>query len=159
MADPRKRVTDGAPGNFFVDQTCIDCWTCRWIAPDSFDEGRGTSKVFCQPEDPDRALLALVSCPVGAIGTVEKTEMSAAVAAFPEPVEEDVFYCGFHSRASLGAASYLIHHKDGNILMDPPHFAGPLVKRIEELGGVRLMVLTHCDDVADHQRFHDHFGC
>ena len=31
--------------------------------------------------------------------------------------------------------------------------------RLEELGGVRYMFLTHRDDVADHQAFHDRFGC
>ncbi|HEY9805112.1 MAG TPA: hypothetical protein V6D04_00970, partial [Candidatus Obscuribacterales bacterium] len=43
--------------------------------------------------------------------------------------------------------------------VDSPRFAPPLVKRLEELGGVRYMYLTHRDDVADHHKFHDHFGC
>jgi glyoxylase-like metal-dependent hydrolase (beta-lactamase superfamily II) len=33
------------------------------------------------------------------------------------------------------------------------------VKRLEELGGIRYLYLTHRDDVADHQKFHDRFGC
>jgi glyoxylase-like metal-dependent hydrolase (beta-lactamase superfamily II) len=33
------------------------------------------------------------------------------------------------------------------------------VKRIEELGGVATMFLTHRDDVADHERFRERFGC
>ncbi len=43
--------------------------------------------------------------------------------------------------------------------MDSPRFAPPLVKRLEEMGGVDYMYLTHRDDVADHQKFHQHFGC
>lgn len=27
------------------------------------------------------------------------------------------------------------------------------------MGGVHYLYLTHRDDVADHQKFHDHFGC
>ncbi len=107
MADPRKRVADNAPGNFFVDTSCIDCKTCRWLAPGSFDAGHGTSKVFRQPGDAEAeqgALRALISCPVGAIGTMEKADLRAVVTGFPDAVEEDVFYCGYHSSASFGAA-------------------------------------------------------
>jgi glyoxylase-like metal-dependent hydrolase (beta-lactamase superfamily II) len=35
----------------------------------------------------------------------------------------------------------------------------PLVRRFEALGGISLMFLTHRDDVADHRKFRDHFGC
>ncbi len=55
-------------------------------------------------------------------------------------------------------SSYLIRHAAGNILVDSPRFAGPLVRRIEALGGIRAMFLTHRDDVADHQRFSDHLS-
>ena len=41
MANPRKRVPENAPGDFFVDSTCIDCDTCRQIAPRVFGEGPG----------------------------------------------------------------------------------------------------------------------
>jgi glyoxylase-like metal-dependent hydrolase (beta-lactamase superfamily II) len=34
-----------------------------------------------------------------------------------------------------------------------------LVKQLEALGGVKYLYLTHRDDVADHQKFHDYFGC
>jgi hypothetical protein len=27
------------------------------------------------------------------------------------------------------------------------------------MGGVDYMFLSHRDDIADHQKFHDHFGC
>jgi glyoxylase-like metal-dependent hydrolase (beta-lactamase superfamily II) len=34
-----------------------------------------------------------------------------------------------------------------------------LEDRIAELGGVRTMLLTHQDDVADHAKWHERFGC
>jgi glyoxylase-like metal-dependent hydrolase (beta-lactamase superfamily II) len=45
------------------------------------------------------------------------------------------------------------------VLVDSPRFARHLVKRLEEMGGVSTMFLTHRDDVADHEKFHSHFGC
>jgi glyoxylase-like metal-dependent hydrolase (beta-lactamase superfamily II) len=47
---------------------------------------------------------------------------------------------------------------EGNLLVDSPRFAAPLVKRLEESGGVDWILLTHRDDVADHDRFAKHFG-
>ena len=35
----------------------------------------------------------------------------------------------------------------------------PLVRQIERLGGVRLMLLSHRDDIADHAKFAAHFEC
>ena len=45
MANPKKRVPENTPGDFFVDSTCIDCDTCRQIAPQVFGEAPGTSFV------------------------------------------------------------------------------------------------------------------
>ena len=38
MADPNKRLDSNVPGNFYVDATCINCDTCRQLAPLSFEE-------------------------------------------------------------------------------------------------------------------------
>jgi hypothetical protein len=85
--------------------------------------------------------------------------LTAAKAAFPNLIDGQVYHCGYHAASSFGAASYLIRRPQGNVLIDSPRFTTPLVRRLEELGGVRLMVLSHCDDVADHRRFRAHFGC
>ena len=44
------------------------------------------------------------------------------------------------------------------MLVDSPRAAKPLLARMEELGGVRTMFLTHRDDVADHAVFARVFG-
>jgi len=162
MASPRKRLATNAPGDFYVDATCIDCATCRWIAPASFDAHGDASRVYRQPEsaqETHRALMAVLACPVAAIGTTAAHDLGAARAAFPERIDGEVHYCGYHSAASYGAASYLIVRPHGNVLVDSPRFTQPLVRRLEELGGVALMFLTHRDDVADHRKFREHFGC
>jgi glyoxylase-like metal-dependent hydrolase (beta-lactamase superfamily II)/ferredoxin len=162
MADLRKILAGNAPGEFYVDSSCIDCDLCRQIAPSVFREAGDTSVVHRQPaaeDDVRRAEMALVTCPTASIGTLHKRDLSAAVAAFPEPVEDGVHFCGFASEASYGASSYLIVRPGGNVLVDSPRFTEPLVRRIAAMGGVRWMFLTHQDDVADHRRFRERFGC
>ena len=162
MATSSKRLAANVAGDFFVDSTCIDCGTCRQVAPESFAPGRDASYVARQPGDEaalHRARMALVACPVGAIGTQSKHAFGAARSAFPEPIEDGVYYCGWAAESSYGARSYLIVRPGGNILVDSPRYAAPLVERMEALGGVRWMFLTHRDDVADHRKFRDRFGC
>jgi glyoxylase-like metal-dependent hydrolase (beta-lactamase superfamily II)/ferredoxin len=163
MPNLAQRRSENIPGDFYVDTTCIDCDTCRWMAPDIFNADQDQSAVYHQPqtaEERSRALQALLACPTASIGTVEKpTDIRAAQASFPIPIAENVYHCGYHAEASFGAASYLIQHPDGNILVDSPRFVSPLVRRLEELGGVRYLYLTHRDDVADHAQWHAHFGC
>ncbi|WP_437586579.1 MBL fold metallo-hydrolase [Sorangium sp. So ce1000] len=164
MARPEDRLPENALGDYFVDRSCIDCDVCRQIAPSVFVRAPALEQsiVARQPATPDehhRAAMALVSCPTASIGTAAPAGMVAATLAFPEPIEEDIYYCGYTSSSSYGAASYLIRRPDGNVLVDSPRAARPLLKRIRELGGVRTLVLTHRDDVADHRIFHDTFGC
>ncbi len=162
MADPKAVLSGNVEGNFFVDSTCIDCDLCRQIAPNSFVAADGFSVVGRQPETSDQlrlASMALVVCPTGSIGTREKMDLGPAIRAYPDPIEDDVYFCGYASRDSFGGASYLIVRDEGNVLIDSPRFAGPLVSRLDEMGGVSKMFLSHRDDVADHARFHDRFSC
>lgn len=163
MASAAEAIPDNASGDFFVDRTCIDCDLCRQIAPAVFarSERAAQSYVAHQPaaDGEHRALMALVTCPTSSIGTRTRHDSRAAARAFPEPITGDVLFCGYASESSYGAASYLIRRADGNVLVDSPRFARLLVDRIAELGGVRLMVLTHQDDVADHAKLAARFGC
>ncbi len=165
MASAQRRLPTNVPGDFFVDETCIDCDTCRWMAGETFDRAGEHSRVHHQPataEEVLRAELALIACPTGSIGTEEKHDLDRARRAFPLSVAEDVFHCGWHAEASFGAASYLIVRPDergGNVLIDSPRWNRALVRRLAELGGVRTLFLTHQDDIAEHARFAEHFGC
>lgn len=160
MAKESKRLPTNVPGDFFVDSGCIDCGTCRWVALGTFDGKNDQSFVRQQPEGEQiaAALRAVVACPTGSIGTVSKHDLAPALASFPMPIDarEDtgIYHLGFHSRDSFGAASYLIVRGDGrNVMVDSPRFNKGLVARIEALGGVHTMFLTHRDDVADHDRY------
>ncbi|HEX8494937.1 MAG TPA: MBL fold metallo-hydrolase [Pyrinomonadaceae bacterium] len=165
MANPAQRLSENVAGDFFVDATCIDCDACRQIAPATFRDHGDQSSVYRQPETPEEtrlALMSLVACPTGSIGAGRRHDMRVGIEAFPVQVSENVYFCGFTAESSYGAWSYLILRSEaegGNVLVDSPRFAGPLVKRIAALGGVRLMFLTHRDDVADHDKFAKRFGC
>jgi glyoxylase-like metal-dependent hydrolase (beta-lactamase superfamily II)/ferredoxin len=163
MADPKQRLDTNVQGNFFVDATCINCDTCRQLAPDSFQEVGEYSAVVIQPvgdEGLHRAYQALLACPVGSIGTQrsDKTRFQQAMSSFPLLIEGGVFYCGFNSEKSFGANSYFIRHSDGNWLVDSPRYVKHLVDALERMGGLRYIVLTHEDDVADAARYAARFG-
>jgi len=156
-------VPENAPGDLFVDDSCIACDTCRAIAPATFGGGEDdVAFVASQPSgaaERRRALMALVACPVAAIGARSKDGIAEAAAAFPDPVAPGVLRCGYAAESSFGAAAWLLLRPDGNVLVDSPRFAGPLLARVRALGGARLMFLTHRDDVADHARWRDALGC
>ena len=153
---------DNAPGPFFVDRTCIDCGTCYQFAPDTFADAGDHARVHAQPGDDAarlKASMALVACPVSSIGTEDKADIATASRAFPQPLTWDVSFCGYTSEKSYGAWSYLIRRSGGNVLMDSPRAAEPLMKNLAALGGVAMLVLSHRDDVADHGAYHARFGC
>lgn len=162
MALLNLRLPENAPGPLYVDETCIDCDTCRQMAPEIYGEARGLSYVMRQPEsaaEKRRALQALVACPTASIGGAKGREVQEALATFPEQVDGAVYDCGLRAESSYGATSYLVRRPAGNVLVDSPRAARPLLDRIESMGGVRLNFLTHRDDVADHARLRTRFGC
>ena len=161
MANLKKSVAENAPGAFFVDRTCIDCDTCRQIAPAVFGEAPGHAFVRRQPTTPNdrrQALHALVSCPTGSIGSVGDDRPQSVMDDFPLAVEGPVYTCGFNSPKSYGGNSYFVRRPDGNWLIDSPKFLPRLVRRFEEWGGVAHIFLTHSDDVADAGRYAERFG-
>jgi len=161
LAAIRLRRPENTAGDFFVDSTCIDCDQCRRIAPASFGRAGEQSAVLRQPAcsaEIQAALEALVACPVGSIGSSSRHDVRAALDAFPKSIEGDVYFCGFAAESSFGASSYLIVRPGGNILVDSPRYATQLVRRIEALGGLSTILLTHRDDVADHAKWAARFG-
>jgi glyoxylase-like metal-dependent hydrolase (beta-lactamase superfamily II)/ferredoxin len=165
MASISKRLPENVAGDFYVDSSCIDCDACRQIAPATFSDHGDQSSVYHQPETDDEiklALMALVACPTTSIGTTRRYDANVGVEAFPSRVAENVYFCGFTSESSFGAWSYLIvrpQEEGGNVLVDSPRYTSRLVKKIDEIGGVSTMFLTHVDDIADHARFHERFNC
>ncbi|KAG6654749.1 hypothetical protein CIPAW_05G167600 [Carya illinoinensis] len=127
----KQRRPQNVDGEFFVDHTCIDCDACRWMAPQTFTRVDEQSAVLKQPTCEEERLKAL----------------------------QGVYHCGYHSPKSHGAASYLIVHPEGNILIDSPRFTERLASNIEKLGGARYMFMTHEDDIADHERWSKRLKC
>jgi glyoxylase-like metal-dependent hydrolase (beta-lactamase superfamily II)/ferredoxin len=161
MARVDRARAENVSGDFFVDESCIDCDVCRWVAPAVFDSAGEMSRVHHQPSnaaEEERALLALVACPTSSIGTREHHPKEQLLALWPERVAPEVWHLGYHSEASFGAAAYLVERPDGNVMVDVPRFARPLVERVEQLGGVRTIFLTHQDDLAGHERWAERFG-
>lgn len=161
MADIRKRLPNNVAGEFFVDSTCINCDACRQLAPDTFDEAGDFSFVYAQPRTEEQrrsALRALLACPTGSIGTLRPNGAREVMSDFPLHIECDVYYCGFNSPKSYGGNSYFVKHPQGNWLIDSPRYLPHLVKRFEEMGGIRFIFLTHRDDVADAHKYARRFG-
>jgi glyoxylase-like metal-dependent hydrolase (beta-lactamase superfamily II)/ferredoxin len=161
MADLKKRVLENVEGEFFVDSTCIDCDTCRQLAPEIFEDSGNNSFVKNQPEGPAQtraAMQALLACPTGSIGTLHPHPIQEVMEDFPVLIEEDVYYCGFNSPRSFGGNSYFIKHGQGNWLIDSPKFLPHLARQFEERGGIRYIFLTHQDDVADAAKYAEKFG-
>ncbi len=162
MANVAKRLPTNVLGNFFVDSTCINCDTCRQLAPTTFLEKEEYSSVYHQPEtgrEERESYQALLACPVGSIGVIEKNTkvLSLARQTFPLHLEGGVYYNGFNSEKSFGANSYFVQHPDGNWLIDSPRYMKDLVEAFERMGSLRYVFLSHEDDVADAGRYAQRF--
>ena len=157
----KKPRSANAPGNLYVDESCIDCDVCRWMCPSVYSRKGVKSIVHHQPEDENsklQAYAAMVSCPTGSI-RLRNPDPLVKMASDLLPSEIDpenlpgIMHVGYHSPASYGATSYLVRRTGGNILIDTPRFNEKLAQQIELEGGISLIICTHKDDVADHDRW------
>jgi len=161
MADRNKTVPGNVPGNFFVDTTCINCDNCRILAPETFGYCGDYAGVKRQPETAEevrRAVQALICCPTGSIGTLEKNDAREVMEDFPMRMDGDVYYLGFNSPRSAGGKSYVVLSPAGNWFIDAPKFVPRLVNWLAERGGLKYIFLTHRDDCADAAKFAARFG-
>jgi glyoxylase-like metal-dependent hydrolase (beta-lactamase superfamily II)/ferredoxin len=185
MARTDLRHRDNAPGDWFVDTRCIDCGTCREVAPELFDDIGGCSVVARQPDEGEvtDAWLAAQACPTSSIGTLSRQPRPGRL--YPRRIEPDlsegpgvvvgsvvvgsaaggsvvagsvVFDCGYCSEDSFGASAWFVQRPDGNLLIDSPRFTEALVRPIAEAGGIAHVLLTHRDDVADAARWAERFS-
>jgi hypothetical protein len=77
--------------------------------PQSFEDHGDQCSVHHQPGTPDetrQAMMALVACPTGSIGSIEKHDAHIGIDAFPLHLSDDVYFCGFTSESSFGGWSY-----------------------------------------------------
>jgi glyoxylase-like metal-dependent hydrolase (beta-lactamase superfamily II)/ferredoxin len=160
MARVDLRHRDNADGDWFVDTRCIDCGTCRDIAPEIFRDHRGSTVVHRQPQTPDdtQAWLAAQACPTTSIGTLSRRPRPGRL--YPHEIEpgSGVFDLGYCSEDSFGASAWFTRRPAGNVMIDSPRFTEALAAPIEAMGGIAVVALTHQDDVADAQRWAERFG-
>lgn len=159
MAKEQRRHLANAEGPWFVDDSCIDCDASRQCAPGLFGAAFGQSVVVRQPETEAEivaATRAMLACPTASIGVTGPKPRTQGL--FPEPIEGGVHYCGYNSPRSYGANSFFARREGGNLLIDAPRWVPELARRIEALGGIAHVLLTHQDDVADADRYAAHFG-
>ncbi len=161
MAKIKLKLEENVEGQFFVDSTCIDCGACRKFAPANFGATGEFAFVKKQPHnivEEFEAKQALVACPTGSIGTIGKTDLKKAQASFPIEVVPGIFINGYNAKESFGADSYFIQSSSGNWLVDSPRFTKKLIRKFEELGGIKYIFLTHQDDVADSALYAERFN-
>ena len=146
-----------------MDESCIDCDTCRWMCPQVYGRSGIKSAVTKQPEGEDEkiaAYMAMIACPTGSIRlSTPDGLVKDALAAFPVEIDSKnipgIMHMGFHSASSYGATPYMILREDGkNIVIDSARYNAKLADTIEkECGGIDYMVLTHRDDVQEHDKW------
>ena len=161
MARADLRHPSNASGAWFVDERCIDCGTCREVAPALFAVSGDQSVVAAQPADDAQELdawLAAQACPTSSIGTVDHRPRPGRL--YPREVEagSGVFDVGYCAESSFGASAWFVTRPDGNLLVDSPRFTEALARPFADAGGIAHVLLTHRDDVADARRWAERFG-
>ncbi len=147
-------------GPWFVDTRCIRCdaarnWATGLISMDS----AGLSYVFRQPSNAEEEASlwrAAAACPTKSIGNRHEPREPQGV--FPYQLTDGVLALGHNALSSFAAHSYLIVHPEGNLMVDSPRFSRPLAERLDGLGGIAHVLLSHRDDVADADRWAERYG-
>jgi ferredoxin len=161
----RERRSENVEGNLYVDNSCIDCDTCRYMAPIIYKRVGHQSAVVFQPQnnaEKQSAYEALISCPTGSIRIEKRDPYVREVVknSFPIPIDPeipDVYHLGYHDKSTYAAAPYLIVRMEGNIMIDVPRYSSSLASQIANMGGIQYIVLTHKDDIGDHERWKQRF--
>jgi glyoxylase-like metal-dependent hydrolase (beta-lactamase superfamily II) len=159
MAVRRERNPASAPGDWYIDNRCIDCAASREVAPELIVRRHGKSVFVRQPaseEEEVAAWRAVLVCPTASVGT--ETHRVQPPDLFPQELAPGIYRCGYNAPSSFGAHSYFARRDQGNLLVDSPRYVKKLAQKLEALGGIADILLTHRDDVADAERYARHFG-
>ena len=154
----RVRNPASAPGDWFIDTACIDCGAAPNEAPGLIIRKDGLCIFARQPETPDEdeaAFRAMQVCPTASVRNESKRELPPL---FPRQWAPGIFQLGFNARSSYGANSWYAVRTDGNLMIDAPRWSSRVVNHIADGGGLARILLTHRDDVADAERYAEHFG-
>lgn len=95
MATLEWRCADNVRGRFYVDESCLDCDVCRWIAPTIFSRNDTELRSFVvkQPETSRELALcekARDACPCESIGDDgDSIDWNTAPAADGVPLDPD----------------------------------------------------------------------
>ena len=158
MAVRLERNPASAPGDWFIDTRCIDCAASREVAPGLIIHRHGKSVFSRQPaneEEETAAWRAVLVCPTASVGTEGHRVQPPDL--FPQELAPGIYRCGHNAQSSFGSHSYLARRDDGNLLVDSPRYVRKLAQKLEDLGGIGDILLTHRDDVADAERYARHF--
>jgi glyoxylase-like metal-dependent hydrolase (beta-lactamase superfamily II)/ferredoxin len=159
MARQAERHAENADGDWFVDRRCIGCGTSTSVAPGLVVPATdGKFVLGRQPADPTEVRLVQIAaelCPTRSIGTRSRSRWSPH---HPLALAPGVWRCGGNAWASAGGNSYLLQRPGGNLLVDAPRWSARLAAQLTAVGGVGTIVLTHSDDVADADRYAEHFA-
>jgi glyoxylase-like metal-dependent hydrolase (beta-lactamase superfamily II) len=154
-----RRNPESAPGDWYIDTACINCAASRHVAPGLIVE-RGDKSVFArQPANEEEQMMAWrarLVCPTASVRTEAKRKRPEGI--FPQELAPGVYRCGFNARHSYGAHSYFVARADGNLLVDSPRYASELRKFFDGAGGIKDILLSHRDDVADADKYAEAFG-
>jgi glyoxylase-like metal-dependent hydrolase (beta-lactamase superfamily II) len=154
-----KRHPRNAPGDWYVDDSCIDCGAARTVAPGLIVEGGGQSVFARQPRSADELMIAWrarLLCPTASVRTETHADVPDHV--FPEEMTAGVYRLGYNAKSAYGAHSFAIRRAAGNAMVDGPRFTRAVVAQLERWGGLSDILLTHRDDVGDARRYAEHFG-
>jgi len=153
-----ERHPENAPGEWYIDRNCIDCSAARTVAPGLIVERDGQSVFARQPRTPAELMMAWrarLLCPTGSVRSEHPQAQPKDV--FPEEMTAGVYRLGFNAEHAYGAHSFLIRREAGNLMVDSPRWAKPVVKQLEDWGGITEILLSHQDDVGDADRYAKHF--
>lgn len=161
MARAEDRHPLGPAGDWFVDTHCIDCGASRHVASGLIERNPsdGVSLFLRQPttdREVEMAWRAAMVCPTRSVGHVRDKRPARPV--FPQALGDGVWRLGHNARSSFGAHSYLIRREPGNIMIDAPRWTREVTRPVEDLGGIAHILLSHQDDVADADKYAEHFG-